>query len=327
MRERGAMTVRGIVFAGALAAAVAAAACRSERPDARPPAAVEPGGAAARLDPTYDEHGVPVGLHNFRKWTDKLAQGAQPLGDAAFRNLAALGYRTIVTVDAARPDIETAERYGLRYVHVPIGYDGVPHDAQVSIVGAVRNSDGPVYVHCHHGTARGPAAVAVARVALDGVSNDEALAGLKGSGCSPSYKGLFRDVAQCVPPTAEELARVPARQPSYTPPSDLATAMVVADQRFDRLKLSRAAKWGVPPEHSDVDPPHEATMLWEQIREMARLSDARTKGEDFLQLLANSESGAKELEGALQRRDPSAADRAADAVRKSCDACHAKYRN
>lgn len=327
MRERGVNTWRGLVFAGALAAAALAAACRSEGDGARPHTAVEPGSEATRLEPTFDDHGAPVGLHNFRKWSDRLTQGAQPEGEEAFRNLAALGFTTIVTVDAARPDIETAERYGLRYVHVPIGYDGVPHDAQVKIVSAIKTSDGPVYLHCHHGTARGPAAVAVARVALEGASNEAALAGLKESGCSPSYKGLFRDVTACVPPTADELARIPARLPSYSPPSDLATAMVLADQRFDRLKLSKAAKWGVPAEHADVDPPHEATMLWEQLREMARLSDAKSKGDGFLQLLADSERGAKELEAALQRKDAAAADKAADVVKKSCDACHTKYRN
>ncbi len=316
----------------ALVAAIAIAACRSEQPEpvlpeasstASPPvpAAVVP------AQPTLDDHGAPVGLHNFRKWSDRLSQGAQPEGDEAFRNLAALGVRTVITVDGARPDVETAERFGLRYVHVPIGYDGVPHDAQLKIVRAVETSDGPVYVHCHHGTARGPAAAAVARVALDGVSNEEAEKGLRDGGCAPAYKGLFRDVLACKAPTQAELSALPARLPSYTPPGDLATAMVDADRRFDRIKLSKAAKWSVPAGHPDVDPPHEATMLWERLREIARLDDAKRRGDHFLKLLADSESKAKSLEEAIQGGDAAKADAAHDAVKQSCDACHAKYRN
>jgi protein tyrosine phosphatase (PTP) superfamily phosphohydrolase (DUF442 family) len=311
------VATRAALAAGLLAVA-AVAACRSDEPAA--PSTVQ-------APPTLDAHGFPVGLDNFKKWSDKLAQGAQPEGDEAFKNLAALGFKTIVTVDGARPDIETAERYGLRYVHVPIGYDGVPKDAQIKIVRAVEVSDGPVYVHCHHGTARGPAAAAVVRVALEGATNEEALEGLKDSGCAAVYKGLFRDVVTCVAPTADELARVPANLPSYVPPGDVAVAMVGADMRFDRLKLSKTAKWGVPANHPDVDPPHEATMLWEQFKEIARLDDAKRRGGEFIELLASAERSAKALEGAIQRNDAAAADAAQNAVKQSCDACHAKYRN
>jgi protein tyrosine phosphatase (PTP) superfamily phosphohydrolase (DUF442 family) len=315
------VVTRAACAAGVLAVVVAAA-CRSDDPAARDPARPA---AQARL--TLDEHGAPVGLQNFKKWSDKLSQGGQPEGEEAFGNLAALGFTTIVTVDGARPDIETAERYGLRYVHIPIGYDGVPKDAQVRIVRAVAAADGPVYVHCHHGTARGPAAAAVARVALEGATNEEALEGLRDSGCAAAYKGLFRDVVTCVAPTAEELARVPANQPSYVPPGDVAVAMVGADMRFDRLKLSKNAKWGVPANHPDVDPPHEATMLWEQFKEIARLPDAKRRGDEFLKLLGDAERSAKTLEGAIQRNDADAADAAQTAVKQSCDACHAKFRN
>ncbi len=301
-----------------LVAVAAAAACRSDEPPATP---------VVQAQPTLDVHGVPVGLENFKRWSDKLAQGGQPEGDEAFRNLAALGFTTVITVDGARPDIETAERYGLHYVHVPIGYDGVPKEAQIRVVRAVEFSDGPVYVHCHHGTARGPAAAAVARVAVEGATNETALQGLKDSGCAPAYKGLFRDVVACVPPTAEELAGVPAHLPSYVPPGDVAVAMVGADMRFDRITLSKSAKWGVPADHPDVDPPHEATMLWEQFREIARLDDAKRRGDEFLDLLAVAERSAKSLEGAIQRHDADAADVAQKAVKQSCDACHAKYRN
>jgi cytochrome c556 len=80
-------------------------------------------------------------------------------------------------------------------------------------------------------------------------------------------------------------------------------------------------------EHPDVDQPHEAKMLWEQMREMARLDECKDLGADFLRLLADSEAKSKELEAALRSGDLKAAGAAHAAVKQSCDACHAKYRN
>ena len=73
-----------------------------------------------------DAAGLPVGLERYRRRSDRIGQGGEPHGEVAFRNLAALGYDTVVSVDGARPDVETAAKYGLRYVHGPLGYEGVP---------------------------------------------------------------------------------------------------------------------------------------------------------------------------------------------------------
>jgi len=39
----------------------------------------------------------------------------------------------------------------LRYVHVPIGYDGITKPLALQIVAAARLSPEPIFVHCHHG--------------------------------------------------------------------------------------------------------------------------------------------------------------------------------
>ena len=58
--------------------------------------------------------------------SEKLYSGAAPEGDRGFSTLQALGIRTVITVDGARPDVAIARRFGLRYVHLPFGYDGCP---------------------------------------------------------------------------------------------------------------------------------------------------------------------------------------------------------
>jgi hypothetical protein len=34
--------------------------------------------------------------------------------------------QTIISVDGARPNVDAAKKEGLSYVHIPIGYNGVP---------------------------------------------------------------------------------------------------------------------------------------------------------------------------------------------------------
>src|SRR4051812_12165364 len=66
------------------------------------------------------------GVHNVLRLNDRLYSGSSPEGDGGFQSLQGLGVRTIITVDGARPEVERARKHGMRYVHLPIGYDGVP---------------------------------------------------------------------------------------------------------------------------------------------------------------------------------------------------------
>src|SRR5207302_1722064 len=66
------------------------------------------------------------GLHNVHCVADRLYSGSVPEGDAGFASLRRLGVQTAISVDGARPDVDRARRFGLRYVHIPVGYDGVP---------------------------------------------------------------------------------------------------------------------------------------------------------------------------------------------------------
>jgi len=291
-------------------------------------AACESGGkkAAEPTGVTYDDHGVPVGLHRYRRWSDKIGQGAEPEGDEAFRNLKALGYTTILSVDGAATDVEAAERHGLKYAHVPIGYDGITTEESLEIVKAVKESPGPVYVHCHHGKHRGPAAAMVARICVDGITPEEAIHGLELSETSPNYEGLWRDVRNTKPPSEAALAAAPV-PPSRVVPEGVRASMVDVNLRFDFLKASSEQGWKPPAGHPDVSPPHEARMLWERYREIARLDDAKAKGEEFLGYTAEGEKHAVRLEEALRAGDAEAAAAAFRSVKKNCDACHSLYRN
>src|SRR5262249_35084365 len=179
-----------------------------------------------------------------------------------------------------------ARRCGLRYVPLPIGYDGVPRDQGLRIARAVRDLPGLVYIHCHHGKHRGPAAAAFARLCLDGRCPVEAaVAWLGQAGTDPHYAGLYDSVAKIQRPTADELDRGSTDLPEVAEVPALAQAMVAVDAPWDRLKPLHRSGWKGPPGHPALDPPHEALQLREHYREAVRLREVQGRPQAFRRLL------------------------------------------
>jgi protein tyrosine phosphatase (PTP) superfamily phosphohydrolase (DUF442 family) len=267
------------------------------------------------------------GLHNVFRLSDRLYSGSGPEGDAGFAALQALGVKTVISVDGAAPDPATADRYGLRYVHVPVGYDGIPRDKAWRLAKAARDLPGPVYVHCHHGQHRGPAAAACVLLALDpSFTRDDAAAWLSQAGTDPRYRGLVELPRTLPRPSAADLDALPADFPAVVVVPDLTRLMAAIGDRWDHLKAAKAAGWKAPPAHPDIDPPHEALQLLELYREAGRLPDVTRRGEGFLELLQESEQSAGELEKAL-RGDVGAAQAAFERSQALCGRCHTKFRD
>jgi protein tyrosine phosphatase (PTP) superfamily phosphohydrolase (DUF442 family) len=122
--------------------------------------AAEPKTGGAMTNIVAQPLAIP-GVHNAFRATDRIYSGSQPEGEEAFAAFARLGVKTIVSVDGSKPDVEAARKHGLRYVHLPYGYDGIPTNRMVELVKLAAEGSGPLFVHCHHGRHRGPAAVAV----------------------------------------------------------------------------------------------------------------------------------------------------------------------
>ena len=274
------------------------------------------------------------GIDNLFRATDRIYSGSQPKGDEAFASLRKLGVKTIISVDGTPPDVERAAKFQLRYVHIPHGYDGIPAETAACLVKAARTLEGPIFVHCHHGQHRGPAAVGVICQATAGWTPDQAVAWMKQAGTSPDHSGLYRANADFRMPTAEALTRVPDAFPSRAEVSGLVDAMVAIDHRWDHLKAARKAGWRAPPGQPDLIPATEALLLQEAYRELQRDALAQAKGDTFLGLLRKAESDAKDLHALLASRATTldaAALRRADALSKAageaCAGCHKQFRN
>lgn len=294
-------------------------------------------GFAQSPAPAPDSRPRPLqlpGIENAFQATSRVYSGGQPDGDEAFAALQQLGVRTLISVDGAKPDVERAARFGLRYVHLPHGYDGISSNTAVRLAKAAAIAEGPVFVHCHHGKHRGPAAVGIICQATANWTTNDAVAFMKRAGTAADYPGLYRANTGFHVPTPAELARVPADFPSRVEVSGLVDAMVELDHRWDHLKTIQAAGWRVPVNQPDLVPATEAKLLAEAYRELQRTPEAQARSAEFLTALRTAETRADALHAQLKSVGDSPDDAALLRLEaqfreagQSCTGCHRQFRN
>ena len=272
-------------------------------------------------------HEMP-GLHNLVQLSADVYSGSEPAGEEAFAGLKKLGVRTIVSVDGATPKIDMAKKYGLQYVHVPFGYDAIPLAAQLSLTRAARDAKTPLYIHCHHGKHRGPAAAAIVCRAKGIVDLAGSLKIMHNAGTRRDYKGLWRDVENFTVPSADmplpdlvEVAQI----------ESLAAAMARIDRNFDNLKLCAAADWKTPADHPDLVAQQEALQLQESLHESTRRLVEKDHATDydatFREWLTESDTVARTLYDSLQSNNTTVATAAFTTLQNRCQQCHVKYRD
>lgn len=267
------------------------------------------------------------GVHNAFRASPRIYSGSQPEGVEAFAAIAKLGVKTIVSVDGSKPDVAAARKYGLNYIHLPYGYDGIPTNRVAELAKLTAEASGPFFVHCHHGKHRGPAAVAVMCLSGEGWTTNRAVAWMRAAGTAVDYLGLYRAAQEFSAPTKAQLAAI-KELPEVTRTSSLVEAMVAIDAHFDYLKQSQKAGWKTPPGHADISPSHEATLLWEQFREIGRLPDPVSRSDEYRAKLTEAEKSADSLRGLLRApEDAAVVNEAFKQVGQNCAACHRKYRN
>ena len=249
-------------------------------------------------------------VENGFRLTERLLSGGQPEGDEDFAALAKAGVKLVLSVDGTPPDLALARKHGLRYAHVPVGYDGITTNQAARILRAAADAPGPVYLHCHHGKHRGPAAAALLLQGREGWGKAEAEGWLKTAGTSPEYAGLFACVREFQSPAPSVVAAV-GPVPELQSPEPLVDAMVRIDQAWEHIQAK--------PE------PEQTLLLWEAYQEMRRLRLGADLGPDFVAQVLTAESAARALHEAVAAgREPMAE---LKAVKQSCRDCHKGFRN
>lgn len=263
-------------------------------------------------------------LEPFIQISPRFFSGARPEDEAGFVAVAALGVKTIVSVDGARPDVESAKARGLRYVHIPFGYDGIDRDAQQLLAQLVRQCEPPFYIHCHHGKHRGPAGAAIACMAAGELSQAAALELMRIAGTDPKYGGLWRAVRTF------RRSEDPTPLPELTevaPTTPLVRAMVQLQRARDGIDRKRA--------QSESSGDSDQSRSWEELtasleegfRESLRATRGDPRGDDFLASMTAAHQSAIAFGRSVPIEGDVAKTLAWDAVSNSCSSCHSDHRD
>jgi hypothetical protein len=276
----------------------------------------------------------PPGVHNLYLLGTNIYSGSTPEGDLGFEALAKLGVNTIISVDGAQPDAAGAKKFGLRYVHLPHGYDGISSNLQLQLAKAATELEGPFYVHCHHGQHRGPTAAAIICMTKDSWDTVQAEQWLKAAGTATNYSGLYETVRNFKKPPLEQVKAFHTEFPEVAKVSGLVNSMVQIDNTWESLKVILTSRYKTSKIHPEAQPPDEAILLWEHYREAQRLPEATKYGYDFIQRLKSAENEVKSAEQLLREAatNPNPdlltrLDALFDQIEKGCASCHKAYRN
>jgi protein tyrosine phosphatase (PTP) superfamily phosphohydrolase (DUF442 family) len=287
--------------------------------------------SAEKLPDFIQRLGNPKGLENLLRVGERIYSGGEPNTEGLLK-LKELGITTIVSVDGLPPDLDSAEKLGLKYFHIPLGYDGIGEKERRQFATLMKHIKGKIYVHCHHGKHRGPAAVATCMIISGDLDQDQAMAYMAVAGTSRDYKGLWDSVASIrqgeveVGSVSDLLNRVES--------DDIAQYMAKLDRRWEEIQEQK--KQSIDLNFGDPNKLHqEVIAMMECLRESARSVQRDREGKwgdtKSLQVLVdhllNSSATAEEFANAIKSGDKKKASERFTSLAKQCKSCHEKYRD
>lgn len=270
------------------------------------------------------------GIENLFRLNSWLISGSNPHGREGFESLKSLGIKTIVSVDGAEPEVKLARELGLRYVHIPIGYDGISPEKLAQLTKVAQSLPRPLFVHCHHGKHRGPTAAAVMQLgARENCTATQTLEDMRVMGTDPKYAGLYQAVRTFELPSSAQLQAISEELPEVAKVPDLTEAMVRLDETWDRLKKLEASGWDRAATGVTSKASQEVLQFVEHYRELQRMPEIKQRQEEFLMVLDAALKHSEELEKQISNKnfEPANVKMAFQESAKACSACHTRFRD
>ncbi|MGV6815255.1 MAG: hypothetical protein ACWA5W_09655 [Phycisphaerales bacterium] len=276
-----------------------------------------------RAPESHSQHHTPTSLNNVFQLTDSLYSGAEPRDRSAYEDLQSMGIRTLISVDAIAPNASLAGEYNIRVIHLPIGYAGISKQRIKELAFAIQSSFKPIYVHCHQGKHRGPAALCAGALALGMMTHEEANAFMTSAGTSPKYTELWSAVEQ-----TEKLATVePMPLSDHAPTRSISKTMSKIGKQTTILSdiiYPKTNPIGGESTNPAQSPAVYAAQVHNLFRTLETNDEAKEYVPEFISDLQHAIQSAKALEKSLDMEDPIFAMDALDALQNSCSRCHDK---
>jgi hypothetical protein len=127
-----------------------------------------------------------------------IYRGPAPETAADYRQLSALGIRTVLDIRSGRRrdrerECACLKSYGIYYIHAPVSFrperDGSAERALRILTNSQRH---PIYIHCQLGRDRSGLIIGLYRVRCDGWSRQRAYCEMKRFGFRSFFRGLER---------------------------------------------------------------------------------------------------------------------------------------
>lgn len=256
----------------------------------------------------------PSSPENFSRINKDLYFGGSPEeNDFAF--LKAQGVKSIICVDGAKPDLKSSKAQNILYRHVPVTYDELGLEQQKMLVKAYDELPKPVYIHCHHGKHRGPAAVAIILKNHHDWKNDSLIQFMEKAGTSKHYNGLYQSVSESKKLPQKDWQKL--HVPESAKVKALARTMAELDRIWVRLENELRKEMNTAVQLSAQN---DALLLKEYFVELKR-----EEGTKFDKEYAEIIDNIKLLELSLSRGQ--GVSKAFEAVKTDCKSCHSDYRD
>lgn len=113
-------------------------------------------------------------MKNFSKVDHKLYRSQQP-GRSDFRRLATDGIREVLSLRWYHNHSSQAKAAGLKLHRIAAKASKITIAQIVDALRVIRDAQGPILVHCWHGSDRTGAVIAMYRIVFQGVSKEEAI--------------------------------------------------------------------------------------------------------------------------------------------------------
>lgn len=269
------------------------------------------------------------GLSQVVHFQDDIISGAKPEGIDGFKSLKNMNVRTIVCVDGVAPDVETARKYGLKTIHLPLKYDAPSSEQIFDLTTIVARSRviGKVYIHCHQGKHRSATAAAIVSIALGDLTFEEATTRMHESETSSEYQGLWNAVKNTTVIHVNDLLCNQKVYPSRVEPKGMICQMIAVDESMDNLTRFQNANWNAPKEHPDLVGVAEAGIIVDTFRKIQCSNEVKNFPKDFERQLDYALQQAGGLEEALmQKLSKTELDVCMKRMEQSCINCHSMFR-
>ncbi len=130
-------------------------------------------------------------LQNFYKLDDKVYRSEQP-DRKGFDYLRSFGIRNVLNLRDYHKDDSKAKGTGLTLYRVEMSAGKITVDEVVAALRIIRQSDGPIVIHCWHGSDRTGTVSALYRIVFQNWSKEEAIDELMKGGYG--YHAMYKNI-------------------------------------------------------------------------------------------------------------------------------------